>query len=132
MSECELKQYIINVLDGKNNAIVQMSKDFQVSYREMIINLNITEKTLQGTLEGICDNLFAEKCNSGYFTALLIFCMELDSFHKKNSYWYSRDMLVEILLNILPKLKCKRENRYFTFYICFCSISLVITLLVMI
>ena len=131
MSECELKQYIINVLEGKNNAIVQMSKDFQASYREMIINLNITEKTLQGTLEGICDNLFAEKCNSGYFTALLIFCMELDSFHKKNSSWYSRDMLVEILLNILPKLKCKQNIRDFTYYICLCSISLVITLLLL-
>ena len=131
MSECELKQYITNVLDGKDETIVQMSKGNRACCREMVINLNITEKTFQKALEEICDNLFTGKCDSGYYTSLLIFCIELDSFHKGNSSWYTRDMLVEILLSILLKLECKRKSRYFTYYIWLCSISLVITLLLL-
>ena len=126
MFEWELRRYITNVLDGRDETILQMSKDITDRCREMIVDLNITEKTFQSTLVGICDSLFSQKCTTGYYTSLLIFCMELDSIHKKKSSWYSRDMMVETLIAILLKTERTRKRHYFD-YILWCSILLIIT-----
>ena len=122
----ELRRYITNVLDGRDETILQMSKDIRGRCREMITDLNITEKNFQSTLEGICEHLFSQKCTTGYYTTLLIFCMELDSIHKEKSSWYSRDILVETLIDILLKTERTRKRHYFG-YILGCSILFIIT-----
>ena len=125
MQECKLRQYITNVLDGRDETILQISKDIRARCREMVIDLNISEKTFQNTLEGICDNLFSHKYTTGTCTSLLIFCMELESIHKEKSSWYSRDIMVETLIAILLKTERKKKLHYFN-YILWCSMLLII------
>ena len=128
MPERELREYIANVLAGNDEGIVQMAKDLNTKDRSraMVEALKITEKTFQRTLMGISDVLFSGECSRGYYISLLIFCIELDSFHEENSSWYSRDMMVETLITILLKTECKRKRRYFE-YIWLCSILLIIS-----
>lgn len=128
MSEREIREYITNALAGNDASIVQMAKDLNTKDRSrtMIEELKITEKTFQRALVGICNVLFSDKCSRGYYMSLLIFCIELDSFHEENSSWYSRDMLVETLITILLKTECKRKRHYFE-YIWLCSILLIIS-----
>ena len=101
MFECELRRCITNVLDGRDETILQMSNDIRGRSREIIADLKITEKTFQSTLVGICDSLFSQKCTTGFYTSLLIFCMALDSIHKEKSSWYSRDMVIAVVIIIV-------------------------------
>lgn len=131
MPKRKLSQYIIDVLDGKDDEILQLSKDLNTKerYRILIERLNMTEQTFAATLSRICDFLFSNKCGCrGYYASLLTFSIELDTFHTKNSPWYSRDMLVETLVIIFLKTKYTRggqEGGYLE-YIWISSILLII------
>ena len=125
MQECKLRQFIINVLDGKDERITKMSKDVRAGCREMAVHLNITEKTFQKTLEGICKDLFTRKCTTGTYVSLLTFCFELDKIHIGKSSWYRRDVMVDILITELLKAE-RGKNLYYFNFISLCSILLII------
>ena len=101
MSE-RLKQYLNDVMDDKNTAILEMSKDLrlQARFQSMIQDLNISEQTLECCLKEIATSLLEDSMNTGYLVSLLLFSRELDSFHLTYSAWYRRDMLIETLHNI--------------------------------
>ncbi len=131
MSKRKLKQYITDVLDGKDAEILHLTKELNAEdrYRILIDRLNMTEQTFAATLSRICDFLFSNKCGCrGYYTSLLIFSIELDTFHTKNSPWYSRDMLVETLIIIFLKNKYTRggQEGCYLEYIWISSILLII------
>ena len=130
MQECELRQFIINVLDGKDERIMQMSKDIRAGCREMAVHLNITEKTFQKTLEGICNDLFTHECTTGTYVSLLTFCIELDKIHMGKSSWYRRDVMVDILITGLLKAERKKNLQYLN-SISWCSILLVISIVLL-
>ena len=122
----ELKQFVIDVLDGRNLLINKISEDFnkKKQFQKMVDDLCLTEETFEPALKRLAKSLLLRK-NNGRLTALLLFSMELDSFHSLNSSWYKRDMLIETLYNII--LDSKEEAYAFwkkTFIIC--SIVLII------
>ena len=125
MSRRKLRQFIIGVLDGKDERIVHLSKHIRVRCREMAIHLNVTEETFQSTLEEICKDLFTHKCNMGTYVSLLTFCMELDKIHMVKSSWYRRDFMVDILIVELLKVERGKNLHYFNL-ISLCSILLLI------
>ena len=98
----ELKQFVINVLDGRNSLINKISTDFnkKEKFQKIIDDLCLTEETFEPTLKRLAKSLLLRK-NNGRLTALLLFCIELDSFHTLNSSWYERDMLIETLYNVI-------------------------------
>lgn len=130
MSGCKLRQFITNVLDGKDERIVHLSKDIRARCREMAVHLNITEKTFQSTLEGMCKDLFTRKCTTGTYVSLLTFCMELDKIHMGKSSWYRRDLMVDILITEHLKVERGKNLHYFN-YISLCSILLAIGILLL-
>ena len=95
-----LKQYLNDVFDGKNMVIVEISQDsnLQMRYQSMVKNLKITKQSLAHCLKEIGTVLLKDPMNNGYIVSLLLFSMELDSYHSlHSSSWYRRDILVEIL-----------------------------------
>ena len=130
MSGCKLKQFITNVLDGKDERIMHMSKDVRARCREMAIHLNVTEKTFQKTLEGICNDLFTHECTTGTYVSLLTFCIELDEIHMDKSSWYRRDVMVDILITELLKAERKKNSQYLN-SISWYSILLVISIVLL-
>ena len=102
MSE-RLKQFLNDVLDGKNKFIKKvLSNDssLQGRYRTMVINLQLSDHTLDCCLKGIADSLFKNSVNNGSLVSLLMFSKELDNFHRAHSRWYKRTMLLDILCDI--------------------------------
>ena len=122
----ELKQFVINVLDGRNSHINEISVDFnkKEQFQKMVDDLCLTEETFEPTLKRLAKSLLHRK-NNGRLTALLLFSMELDSFHSLNSSWYKRDMLIETLYNIILDSK-EKEYPFWKYTFIICSIVLII------
>ena len=126
----ELKQFVINVLDGRNSLINKISADFnkKEKFQKIIDDLCLTEETFEPSLKRLASLLLSNSKNNGRLTVLLLFSMELDSFHSLNSSWYKRDMLIETLYNILLDRK-RIEEEYpfweYTLILLICSIVLI-------
>ena len=112
----ELKQFVINVLDGRNSLINKISSDFnkKEQFQKIIDDLFLTEETFEPTLKRLAKSLLLK--NNGHLTVLLLFSMELDSFYSLNSSWYKRDMLIETLYDILLDRKRMEEEEYYSFW----------------
>ena len=125
----ELKQFIINVLDGRNSLINKISSDFnkKEQFQKIIDHLCLTEETFEPTLKRLAKSLLLK--NNGHLTVLLLFSMELDSFYSLNSSWYKRDMLIETLYDILLDRKRMEEEYSFWEYM---LILFICSLLIMI
>ena len=125
----ELKQFIINVLDGRNSIINKISSDFnkKEQFQKIIDHLCLTEETFEPTLKRLAKSLLLK--NNGHLTVLLLFSMELDSFYSLNSSWYKRDMLIETLYDILLDRKRMEEEYSFWEYM---LILFICSLLIMI
>ena len=130
----ELRPFLINMLDGRNSFINKIYADFnkKEQFQKMIDDLCLTEQSFEPTLKRIASLLLSNSKNNGRLTVLLLFSMELDSFHSLNSSWYKRDMLIETLYNILldrERIEEKEEEYPFweyTLILLICSIVLII------
>ena len=122
----ELKQFIINVLDGRNSLINEISVDFnkKEQFQKMVDDLCLTEETFEPTLKRLAKSLLLK--NNGHLTVLLLFSMELDSFHSLNSSWYKRDMLIETLYNILLDVERIEAYAFWKGTFIICSIILIV------
>ncbi len=128
----ELRQFIINVLDGRNSIINKISKDLnhKEQFQKMVNDLCFTEQSFEAKLKRIATLLLSNSKNNGRLASLLIFSMELDSFHSLNCSWYRRDMLIETLYIILLDSKLIKREEYsfwqYTFILFTCSIFLIL------
>ena len=129
----ELRQFIIDVLDGQNSIIDKISKDFnhKEQLQTMVKELSLTEQSFEASVMMIATILLPQDSkNNGCFASLLIFSIELDSFHSLNSSWYRRDMLIETLNNILLDSKHCKRNEYsfweYTFILFVCLTFLIL------
>ena len=123
----ELKQFVIDVLDGRNLLINKISEDFnkKKQFQKMVDDLCLTEETFEPALKRLAKSLLLRK-NNGRLTALLLFSMELDSFHSLNSSWYKRDMLIETLYSIILDVKCTEAYAFWKKTFIICSIVIII------
>ena len=83
-----LKQYLNDVFDGKHMSILEMSKDpnLENRYQSMIKTLNITDKqTLERCMKIIASESLKPPMKDGHIVSLILFSMELDSYHSINS-----------------------------------------------
>ncbi len=129
----ELRQFIIDVLDGQNSIIDKISKDFnhKEQFQTMVKDLNLTEQSFGPSVTMIATTLLANSKNNGYLASLLLFSIELNTFLSINCSWYRRDLLIETLLPMLLDSKhWKREDYSFWEYtfILFVCLTLLILL----
>ena len=111
-----LKQYLNDVFDGKNMIIVKISQDsnLQMRYQSMVKDLKITKQSLAHCLKEIGTVLLKDPMNNGYIVSLLLFSMELDSYHSlHSSSWYRRDILVETLHDIFSNPSKQEDSNLF-------------------
>ena len=132
MSSCKLKQFLIDVLDGRNSFINKVSKDLDLKEQlKMLVNdLSLTEHSFQPKLDTIVTLLLSNSMSNGCWVSLLLFSMELDSYHSLNSPWYRRQMLIETLYNNkLLNSKFSKEEEY-SFWVYVVIIILIYSFLV--
>lgn len=119
----QLRQYLIDVIDGRDVTINKIYKDniyYRLQFQMIIENMNLTEQSFEPTLKTIASLLLSKKLlskNNGRLMVLLLFGMELDSFHSINSFWYKRNMIIETLYNILLDTTFIEEEYSFWKYI---------------
>ena len=113
----QLKQYLNDVFDGKNMNILEISKDpnLQNRYQSIIKSLNITDnQTLERCMKIIASESLKPPMKDGHIASLILFSMELDSYHSINSTsWYRRHILIEILHDILYHSSKEKESNVF-------------------
>ena len=112
-----LKQYLNDVFDGKNMNILEIRKDpnLQNRYQSIIKSLNITDnQTLERCMKIIASESLKPPMKDGHIASLILFSMELDSYHSINSTsWYRRHILIEILHDILNHSSKEKESNVF-------------------
>ena len=111
MSEQQLKGFINNVLERKNETINTIYNDskYKKQLRIKVEDLMLTEESFKTDVTMIITTVLEESKNNGYIASVLIFSMELDAYLTENSSWYRRSMLIETLIPILILSKqCKR------------------------
>ncbi len=132
MPGCELRQFLIDVLDGRNYIISKISKDLnsKEQFQTMVNDLCLTEHSFQPKLNTILTLLLSNSRNNGCLASLLLFSIEVDSFHSLNSSWYRRDTLIETLYNILLDSKLTKKDEYsfweytFILFVCLTFLNL--------
>ena len=131
MSEQQLKLFLNNVLERKNEIINTMYNDpqYKKQLRTMVEDLEITEKSFKTDITVILTTVLRESKNNGYIASVLIFSMELDTYLTEKTIWYRRSMLIETLIPILILSKhCKRvEYSCCKYLIIFIISSIVLT-----
>ena len=131
MSEQQLKLFLNNVLERKNEIINTMYNDpqYKKQLRTMVEDLEITEKSFKTDITVILTTVLRESKNNGYIASVLIFCMDLDTYLTEKTTWYRRSMLIETLIPILILSKhCKRvEYSCCKYLIIFFISSIVLT-----
>ena len=112
-----LKQYLNDVFDGKNMDILEIRKDpnLQNRYQSIIKSLNITDnQTLERCMKIIASESLKPPMKDGHIASLILFSMELDSYHSINSTsWYRRHILIEILHDILNQSSKEKDSNLF-------------------
>ena len=112
-----LKEYLNDAFDGKNMEILEIRKDpnLQNRYQSIIESLNITDdQTLERSMKIIASESLKPPMKDGHIVSLILFSMELDSYHSINSTsWYRRHILIEILNGILLNHPSKEEDSNF-------------------
>ena len=126
-----LKDYVNDVFDGKNTIILEIRKDpnLRNRYQSIIKSLNINDnQTLERCMKIIASETLKPPMNDGHIVSLILFSMELDSYHSINSTsWYRRHILKEILHDILSNQSSKDSK---LFGICSFVLFLCMTMLV--
>ena len=126
-----LKQYLNDVFDGKNTTILEISQDLnsQNRFQSMVRDLKITEQSIDRSVKSIASMLLKDSTNIGCVVSLLLFSMELDSYHSTHSSsWYRRDVLVETLHDILSNPSKEKDSNFFRIcsFISFVSLTMLI------
>ena len=94
-------------------------EEYGTSFRHMVQTLNIDEQTITSGLEIMAEEVLLGEGKLAYVLVLLVFCMEIDSHCKsRQSSWYTKEKLIEIIVNILWKVNFMPPSSLFSFKIC--------------
>ena len=129
-----LKRFLNDVLDGKNLLINEIFENLNSKnqLQMKIKDLNLTEHSFEPGLKTIATTFLHNSKSNGHIASLLIFSMEMDSFHYLNSSWYRRDMLIETLHSVLSEFNYELNNKEelsfweYTIILFLCSIVLIL------
>ena len=80
-------------------------EEYGTSLKRMVETMNINEKTITSGLEFIAEEVLLDKRRLAHVLLLLVFCIELDNHCKSKQFsWYSKEKLIEIIVNVLWKV----------------------------
>ena len=94
-------------------------EEYGTSLKRMIETMNINEKTITSGLEFIAEEVLLDKRRLAHVLLLLIFCIELDNHCKSKQFsWYSKEKLIEIIVNVLWKVEFVPPFSLYSLKIC--------------
>lgn len=104
-----IKDYVTDILYNVNNDDAVWIRHISQEYKERnltrIKQLNFTLETFCSGVKDISESLFCtRKATTPYIISLFIFSIELDMFYKYYS-WYTTDILINTLVDILLKVE---------------------------
>ena len=86
MSEQQLKRFLNNVLERKNETINTIYNDskYGKQLKTVVEDLGITEESFKTDITVILTTVLKDSKNNGYIASVLIFSMELDTHLTEN------------------------------------------------
>ena len=117
----ELEYFVKTTMnsDGGDYRVQLISEKYGTNFMCMVQNLNINEETITSGLEIMAEEILLGQRKLSHVLVLLVFCIELDKHCKLKLYpWYSQEMLIEIIVNILWKIDFVPPTSLYYFKIC--------------
>ena len=103
-----LEVYITDILNGKDEKMTYLSQEYSSRFLAMIKTLDLNPSIFSSCLKTISDELFSKDGNNDpYINSFLLFSIELNHYCVLNYSWYSTDILVHELIEILSK-ECQK------------------------
>ena len=94
-------------------------QEYGTSLKCMVKTMNINEKTITSVLEFIAEEVLSGERKFAHVLVLLAFCIELDKHCKSKQFpWYSKEKLIELIVNILWKVNFMPPSSLYSFKIC--------------
>ena len=126
-----LKQYLIDVLDGKNENLNEIAHDsyYKDQLESMVEDFVFTEESFEADLLETAKLLLQNSTDNRYIIVLLLYAIHLDIFHSNYSSWYKRNVLVDVLFSIIinhSKYCIKQKFCNYTFFLFICSIVFIL------
>ena len=126
-----LKQYLVDVLDGKNEILNEIAYDpyYKEQLESMVEDFVFTEQSFEADLLKTATILLQNSTDNRYVIALLLYAIHLDLYHSKYSSWYKRDVLIDVLFSIIMnhyKYCTKQKICNYTFFLFICSIVFIL------
>ena len=126
-----LKNYLLDVLDGKNEILNEIAYDshYKEQLESMIEDFVFTEQSFEADLLKTATILLQNSTDNRYVIVLLLYAIHLDIFHSNYNSWYKRDVLVDVLFSIIInhyKYCTKQKICKYTFFLFICSIVFIL------
>ena len=120
-----LERFVQTVLNQQGDKLSkEVYEECSERCKEIVYTLDITKKTITDGIGIMADELFLYHVKYCNVLLLLVFCIELDK-QCKQFEWYSKELLVKILVDILcdvnfipppPLVSCSSYNRCIIIY----------------
>ena len=126
-----LKQYLFDVLDGKNEILNEIAYDsyYKEQFESMVKDFVFTEQCFEADLLKTATILLQNSPDDRYVIALLVYAIHLDIFHSNCSSWYKRNVLVDVLFSVIInhyKYCSKQKICKYTFFLLVCSVVFIL------
>ena len=105
--------------DRADYRVKLISERYSACFMHMVQKLNIDEETITSGLNIIAEEILLGEKKLSHVLVLLVFCIEVDKFCKLDKYpWYSSEMLIETIVNVLWKVDFIPPSSLYSFKIC--------------
>ena len=117
----ELEYFVKTTMqnDVDDYRVQLISERYGTRFKYMVQTLNINEETITSGLEIMAEEILLGEGTLSHVLVLLVFCTELDRYCKLRKYpWYSSEMVIEIIVNILWKVDFIPPSSLYSFKMC--------------
>ena len=117
----ELEHFVRTTMNSEDcdYRVQLIYEEYGTSFRHMVQTLNINEQTITSGLEIMAEEVLLGEGKLAYVLVLLVFCMEIDNHCKSRQFsWYSKEKLIEIIVNILWKVDFMPPSSLYSLKIC--------------
>ena len=107
----EIEKFCSNSLHCNNHQLHELINN----YRHMLAQIDIqqmqfTKDTFDSSFQGICNKVFTHRPTSnGYIIVILGFAVAINNYHRTSS-WYTIDILMNSLINVLEEIDFHLEQ----------------------
>ena len=101
----EIETFCLNLFNGDNKPLYEVISNYKHMIKDADIQeLNLSQEIFNISFQRVCTELFKMRpAKDEYIVALLVYAFNIHEYHKKFCQWYSYDMVVNSLTNVLEE-----------------------------